>query len=126
DGKSAPATSNSLYYKDHLQNLDKYPVYLNGNQGLVKITNPDATGGKLLIVKDSFAHCMTTYLAQHYSEIYMVDLREYSKFADKTIADIVTENGITEALFLYGVDSIATDAQSAYLLFDGIEDAIPE
>jgi len=126
DGKDKPAVYNSLYFKDHLQNMDKYPVYLNGNNGLVKITNPHADGGKLLIVKDSFAHCMTTYLARHYSEIYMIDLREYSMYADKTVSEIVTENGIKDVLFLYGVDSIATDATSSFNLFNGIEEYYPE
>ena len=125
DGVGTPAVSDSLFFEAHLQNDDKYPVYLDGNHGFTKIENPNADGGKLLIVKDSFAHCVTTMLAHHYSEIYMIDLRYYNGGATQTVADLVKDNGIDNALFLYGIDSLATDGGSSYMLFHGIEDALP-
>ncbi len=125
DGVGEPITSDSLFFEQHLEEADKYPVYLDGNHGYTKIENPDADGGKLLIVKDSFAHCVTTMLAAHYSEIHMIDLRYYNGGATQTVADIVKSNGIDNALFLYGVDSLSTEAGSSYALFHGIETALP-
>lgn len=125
DGVGTPTVSDSLFFESHLQNDDKYPVYLDGNHGFTKIENPHADGGKLLIVKDSFAHCVTTMLSHHYSEIYMIDLRYYNGGATQTIADLVKDNGIDKALFLYGIDSLSTDGGSSYTLFHGIEDALP-
>ncbi len=124
DGLGEPTVSDSLFFKDHLNNADKYPIYLNGNHGLVKITNPNAKGGKLLIVKDSFAHCVTTMLASHYSEIYMVDLRYYATAAPDSVADLVNNNGIKEALFLYGTDSLATESGNSFKLFYDLESVI--
>ena len=104
-------TSNSVFFKNQLENADKYPVFLDGNHSLVKITNPDAKGGKLLIVKDSFAHCFTGFLAEQYSEIYMVDMRYYRT----PVSELVAENNITEVLYLYGTDNLGTDTNSVWL-----------
>ncbi len=125
DGIGEQITAESLFFESHLNETDKYPVYLDGNHGYTKIENPDANGDKLLIVKDSFAHCVTTMLAAHYSEIHMIDLRYYNGGASQTIADLVKDNGIDTALFLYGVDSLSTDSSAAYGLFHGIETALP-
>ena len=101
----------SVFFTDRLEEADKYPVYLDGNHSLTKITNPDAKGGKILIVKDSFAHCFTGFLAEQYSEIYMVDMRYYRT----SVSELVKENNITEVLYLYGTESLGTDTNSSWL-----------
>ena len=103
--------NNSVFFKNQLENADKYPVFLDGNHSLVKITNPDAKGGKLLIVKDSFAHCFTGFLAEQYSEIYMVDMRYYRT----PVSELVKENNIPEVLYIYGTDNLGTDTNSVWL-----------
>ncbi|MBO5896323.1 MAG: hypothetical protein J6Q83_03405 [Clostridia bacterium] len=103
--------NDSVFFTDRLEESDKYPVYLDGNHSLTKITNPNAKGGKLLIIKDSFAHCFTAFLAEQYSEIYMVDMRYYRT----SVSDLVAENGISEVLYLYGTESIGTDTNSSWL-----------
>ncbi len=103
--------SDSVFFTDRLEEADKYPVYLDGNHSLTKITNPDAKGGKILVVKDSFAHCFTGFLAEQYSEIYMVDMRYYRT----SVSELVKENNITEVLYLYGTESMGTDTNSSWL-----------
>ncbi len=102
---------NSVFFTDRLEESDKYPVYLDGNHSLTKITNPTAKGGKILILKDSFAHCFTGFLAEQYSEIYMVDMRYYRT----SVSELVKENGITDVLYLYGTESLGTDTNSSWL-----------
>ncbi len=41
-----------LYYPEKLEVKDKYAYFLGGNQPLCVIRNPDAAGGKLLVVRD--------------------------------------------------------------------------
>lgn len=65
----------SLYDLDALSQRDKYRVFLSGNHGLVTIENPDASGGTLLLVKDSFANCLVPFLARDYRRILLVDER---------------------------------------------------
>ncbi len=103
--------SDSLFFTQRLEESDKYPVYLDGNHSLTKITNPDAKGGKILIVKDSFAHCLTGFLAEQYNEIYMVDMRYYRN----SVSQLVKDNGITRVLYIYGTQSMGTDTNSTWL-----------
>lgn len=125
NGVEEETVYDSLFFYDHLENMDKYPVYLDGNHGLVTIENPEAPEGRLLILKDSFAHSAVTLLCQHYREIVMVDLRYYSDSSPSSVADLVQEHQIKDVLFLYGADTLATDSSASYKLFYDIEEALP-
>lgn len=67
DGSQEPV--HSLYSMEALKTRDKYRVFLDGNHGLTRIVNPQAdSGGKLLIIKDSYAHCFAPFAALHFPE----------------------------------------------------------
>lgn len=102
---------NGLFYENHLQEDDQYPVFLDGNHGYVHIHNEAAEGGKLLIIKDSYAHCMTCFLSAHYKDIYMIDMRYY-KLA---LSALVQEHAIDTVLYIYGLDNLMTDSNIAWL-----------
>ena len=72
-------TGSSYFFREQLKNDDKYPVFLDGNHSLVRITNTAAEGGTLIVIKDSYAHTLVPFLSQHYRNIVMVDLRYYKK-----------------------------------------------
>lgn len=111
DGGKEPVVSDSLFFPSHLENLDKYPVYLDGNHSLVEISNPDAEGGSILVIRDSYAHCLGTFLASSYQKIYMVDLRYYRD----SLSEFLKEHPVDRILYLYGVDNMMTDTNSAWL-----------
>lgn len=103
---------NSLYFKAHLNEKDQYPVFLDGNHALVKIQNNRCSNGKkLLIIKDSFAHCFTTFLAAEYETIYMVDLRYHRT----PISDLLQQEKIHDMLVVYGAENLATSTDIAWL-----------
>ena len=110
DGKDSKKLSSYFSY-EQLENDDEYPVFLDGNHSLVRIKNSNVTGGKLIVVKDSYGHTIVPFLSQNYSEIIMVDMRYYKKeisaLAEKEKAD-----GI---LFIYSLDNLAADNNLAYL-----------
>lgn len=106
-----PVTSNSMFFEEHLSNMDKYPVYLDGNHTQVQIETPSADGKTLLVIKDSYAQCFTTFLAEHYSKVIMLDLRYYRG----SVSDFMIENQVDEVLFFYGVSTLLTDTNSAWL-----------
>jgi hypothetical protein len=111
DGGKEPVTADSLFFLDHLDDLDKYPIYLDGNHGFVTIQNPNAQGGTLLVVRDSYAHCLATFLAEEYQTIYLVDLRYYRN----PLSDFVAEHPVDRVLYYYGLDSLVSDTNSAWL-----------
>ena len=95
-----------MFFYSHLEEPDKYPVFLDGNHPYTVITNKNAaTDEKLLVVKDSFAHSLVPFLADHYAQIIMVDMRYYSM----PMQPIIEHEGIDRVLFLYSVDNLATD-----------------
>lgn len=101
----------SLWFDEHLEKMDKYPVFLNGNQPFERIVNPNADGGNILVLKDSFAHAMIPFLAQHYNRIDMVDLRYYFE----PVSKLVEENGYGEIFMIYGISTLCENNDIAIL-----------
>jgi len=99
------------FFEKHLEKDDKYPVFLDGNHALTIIENPESSGGTLLMIKDSYAHCLAPFLAHNYSKIYLVDMRYYRK----SVSQLAEEKEIDEILYIYGLDSLLTDTNSAWL-----------
>lgn len=104
-------TADSVFFLENLNSDDLYTVFLDGNHTLVRIENPDADGGRLLLVRDSYAHCLAPFLATDYEEIILVDLRFYRL----SVSALVEQYGITELGFVFGLDNLLTDANSAWL-----------
>lgn len=105
-------TSHSLYFPEHLEEPDQYPVFLDGNHSLVTIENRTCQNGRrLLLIKDSFAHCFATFAAEHYEAICMVDLRYYRG----DLEALMEEYGLNELLYLYGTANLAATTDTAWL-----------
>lgn len=101
-----------MFYLNHLEDDDKYPIYLDGNHPYTVIKNSAATSDEtLLVIKDSFAHSLVPYLADHYSEIIMVDLRYYTS----PVSRLVESEGVDRVLVVYSVDNLATDTNLGWL-----------
>ena len=102
-GTGEPETT--LYDRTFLEKRDKYRVFLKGNYPLTKITTAVKNGKKLLLIKDSYANIFVQFLTEEYEEIHLIDLR-YFKQEPETY---VTDQGITEVLFLYQIKNFAED-----------------
>jgi hypothetical protein len=98
-------TAGSFYATEHLQKKDKYAVFLDGNHPLIRIKAQNDTGRKLLVVKDSYANTLVPFLANHYEEIHMIDLRHYNA----PLAPYIEQYGLSEILFLYNSLSFGED-----------------
>ena len=95
-----------LFYAEHLAESDKYPVFLDGNHSLVRITNRSAAAqGRLLVIRDSFANCLGCFLADAYREVVLVDLRYYRGDA----AELAAKEDFDEILFVYAAGNFLRD-----------------
>ena len=101
----------SMYFYNHLKEDDKYPVFIDGNHAMTRIKNTNAAGGKILLVKDSFSHCLAPFLAENYSEVILVDMRYYKN----SISELAQQEKPDNILVLYGIDNLATDTDIAWL-----------
>lgn len=104
DGNSEPF--HSLYAMDALDTRDKYRVFLDGNHGFTRIVNPRAEGtGKLLVIKDSYAHSFVPFAALHFPEVIMIDLRYFNGKA----GELIRTQNVTDVLILYQIPGFLKD-----------------
>lgn len=111
DPGKEPIASDSLFFREHLKELDQYPVYLDGNHCQTVIENPEGTEGTLLILKDSYAHCFAAMLAERYETMILMDLRYYRG----EISQMIRDYAVDQVLVLYGTSTLLTDTNSAWL-----------
>ncbi len=70
----------SVYFEEKASGLDPYDVFLGGAGPIIIIENDRAQGNKELVVfKDSYAHALAPFLAQHFSRVTLIDLRYVRK-----------------------------------------------
>lgn len=100
-----------LYDTSKLGLKDKYSMFLGGNQGLCVIQNPDARGGKLLVVRDSYADSLAPFLSMDYQEVHLFDLR-YNR---TSLKQYVADHDIDQVLVLYSNSNFSTDGNLALL-----------
>ncbi len=99
-----PVHYDDIYFREYLDKKDKYSSFTGQNQPLVTLKS-DSPGGKILLIKDSYAHSFAPFLLQNYSEVTMLDLR-YIQISYKELIDISDFDAV---LFLYNVSSFTTD-----------------
>ena len=99
------AIPGGLYYPEKLEVKDKYAYFLGGNQPLCVIKNPDAAGGRLLLIRDSYSDSLAPFLTQRFSELHLYDLR----YNLKSVKDYVEENDIDTVIVLYSFANFSTD-----------------
>ena len=104
--------SDSMYFYSHLSEDDKYPVFLDGNHAITEITNTKAADkGTVILVKDSFSHCLAPFLAENYSKVILVDMRYYKL----SVSDLAKSENAKNVIVLYGIDNFATDTDLVWV-----------
>lgn len=95
-----------FYDFSYLDKKDKYSMFLGGNQPLTVIKTSLTNGKKLAIFKDSYAHSLAPFLAHHFEEIHLIDLRYFNV----NPYDYLQEHGIEEILFIYNLSTFGTES----------------
>ena len=110
--RADPVTREGMFFREYLEDADKYPVFLSGNHARVHIETNADSGKRLLVIKDSYAHALAPFLAEEYSTIDLIDLRY---FKQQTISSWLEENPADEILLVYGLGSLAEDKNLQWL-----------
>lgn len=95
----------SVYDSAALKNKDKYEVFFGGNHARVDISTPMEEKKNLLLFKDSYANCFIPFLIPYYRNIVVIDPRYF--YDD--IESLISDNEITDILFLYNVNTFLGD-----------------
>lgn len=103
------ACHDSVYVPPDPETIDLYDVFLGGLAPVIEITNNAAPAGSHLVVfKDSYAHAIAPFLAQHYRTTTLVDLRYVQR---QYVLDYVDFDR-ADVLFLYSTSVINTDSRA--------------
>ncbi len=95
----------TLYVRDYLDVKDKYSSFTGSNQPIIDIETDLKNGKRLLLIKDSYAHSLVPFLANHYEKITMVDMR----YINGDLNYFLDLDEYTQAMFMYNVVSFAED-----------------
>ncbi|MCL2036476.1 MAG: DHHW family protein [Oscillospiraceae bacterium] len=95
----------SLYLREFLEVKDKYAVFMGQNSPIMHIETDIENGKSLIVFKDSFAHSVLPFLANHYSKITVFDMR----YLNEDIREYVDLNEYEQVLFLFEVTNFAWD-----------------
>ena len=105
-----------MYFTEHLGEKDKYASFLeSATVGRVDVTSPGGAKPKLLVIKDSFAHSLVPFLAEHY-DVTMIDPRYYNQ----PVIDLVDGEGFDAVLVCCNMASLST-APDFYKLRMGLD-----
>ncbi len=94
----------SLYDFSYLDKKDKYSMFLGGNQPLA-ILRTGNDGGKLLLIRDSYADSLVPFLIPYFSEIHMFDARYFKQ----PLSTYVNSQNIDHAVMLFSLKNFLTD-----------------
>lgn len=90
----------------YLQKKDHYSYILGGVHALLRIQTvvpkEQLVAQRLLVVKDSYAHVLLPFLAEHVQELHVLDLRYYNGSVQKYLE----EQAIDQVLFIYNMQSV--------------------
>lgn len=101
-----------VFYTERLEEADMYTVFLDGNHPLVRIHNPDAAGkGSILVIRDSYANCLGTILANSYENVVLIDLRYYHE----DVAKLHEAEQFDDILVCYSLSNFMTDTNLVWL-----------
>jgi hypothetical protein len=102
-------SSDSLYDESKLTTKEKYAVYIGGNSAITRIftENGKEDRGRLLLIKDSFSHSLAPFLANHFSEIVLLDLRYYWRSVDMFLKS--DKESFDNMIVLYNLKNFVSD-----------------
>ncbi len=106
-------TTDSIYEDSALDTKSKYDIFFGGNYAEVEITTDAGTGRRILVVKDSYAHCFVPFMLQEFDQITMLDIRYYNQ----TLGSLIEDEDYTDFLFLYNAAGFAEDTSIGRLLY---------
>lgn len=107
DDNGKQIENDSLYFREYLEVKDKYSSFTGSNSPVVTIETDVDNGKSLLLIKDSYAHSLVPFLANHYSKITMVDLR----YINTDLNYVVDIDSYSQTMFMYNAITFADDCK---------------
>ena len=97
-----------FYNRSYIQGKDKYSVFLDGTHDVVTITAKESEAPRpvLLLLKDSFANSMASFLALHFDLVLLNLSSGRSDFTD--VSAMVDQYNADRVLICYSIENMLT------------------
>ncbi len=102
----------TVYQESVLEGRDQYAYFYGGNYGLIQASTNAGTGRRILVLKDSYAHCFVPFLYGAYDQVDMLDLRYFNS----SLSEWIEAGEYTDILVLYNAAGFAEDTSLNKLL----------
>jgi len=110
DWRTGKPEAGRLYDRSYLTVKDKYSAFLGGNKPLCVIENAQGAG-KVLLVRDSYSDSLAPFLAEHFAEVHLLDLRYYRG----SVAMYAQQAGIEDIVVLHSIPNFIVDRNLVFL-----------
>lgn len=108
------SVSDSLYDESYLGTKDKYAYFSHGNPAHLVVETSAESEKSLVIIKDSYMHCMLPFFLTSYKEIHMIDPR----YVKTNLVDFIGNIEPDEILVLYNAKTLSEDVNFVRLGID--------
>ena len=95
----------SMFLPGALETRDKYAYFFGGNYGLIEAETKADTDRRLLVIKDSYAHCFAPLLMDWFDQVDFVDMRYFTQ----RLSEFMEEKDYTDILILQNAAGFAED-----------------
>ena len=112
DYNNGQKSSDDLYDRSYLEEKDKYSLFFGGNQPSIRASIKNNSARKLLVITDSYAHCVLPFTFEDFSEVDFIDIRYFNE----SLKNYLETSDYTDLLFLYNASGFAEDVSLAKLL----------
>ncbi|MBR6740284.1 MAG: hypothetical protein IKM04_04380 [Clostridia bacterium] len=102
--------------KDSFSN--KYLCFLQGDQPLIHVTNPNIESErKLIVLKESYGNAIVPFLSDHFSDIFVIDPRKWNGEGEKSfdLIEFAKANGVTDILCVSSLNSAQVFGSGYYM-----------
>ena len=90
--------------------LYKYNTFIGGDNPISVIENPTKTDGSAcILIKESFGNAFAPFLVEDYQTVYIVDYRYFNKVDNRHLAQLVTDTGAKDVIFMNNISATRTD-----------------
>ena len=87
---------------------------LGGDFSYIKIANKlDTSEKKALIIKDSYANPLSTYLSLNVSELEVIDLRYFEDEMDMSVSEYIEQSNPDTVIMLYNPSAVSVWVRAA-------------
>jgi len=95
----------TFYADEYLEKKDKYAYFMSGNPAHMTVNTEAGTGETLVIVKDSYTHCLLPFFVPHFDTIHMIDPR----YINQNMTDFIAPLEPDQILIIYNAKTLSDD-----------------